>query len=117
MWPTFINGKRYRLAFEKPTRADTFRRRHHLRLWRTNLRVNKKAVWFGTLSYDRGVGVMKHSLYPTHHIGSVLNSEEEFLAKALGINNYLQISEPTKGMIGTGDNYVWDGKALVINLR
>jgi hypothetical protein len=32
MWPSYINGKRHQMGFERPTRADTYRRRHHLRL-------------------------------------------------------------------------------------
>jgi hypothetical protein len=80
--------------------------------------LGKKTVWLGMLSYDKGVGLMKSSLVPTHHISSTLNHEEDFLARSLGISSprYLQLSKAEKGVISTGDVYVWNGKALVIDL-
>ena len=116
--PLFIRKKTQQLAFQRPTRTNTFRRRHHLRLWKTSHTINGHRVWVGMLSYDRGSGFYKHSLFPTHHISSNLSSEENFLARSLRIARptYVRLGEPAIGIISNGDPYTWDGKALVVNL-
>lgn len=118
MWPSYISNIQHRMGFERPTRSDTFRRRHHLRLWKTKIRINKQILWVGTISYDRSVGLREGSLMPTHHISSTLNSEENFLARTLRIARprYIKLGEAESGTIKTGDKYVWDGQALILDL-
>lgn len=115
---SYINNKRFIMGFERPTKADTFRRRHHLRLWRTPYKINGRQVWAGTLSFDRSAGLSKSGL-PTHHISPSLSWEESFLAKSLGVTRpkHLTISQPYDGELNTGDDYKYDGKVLVIDLR
>lgn len=116
--PLFIHKKPQQLAFQKPTRSNTFRRRHHLRLWKTRHSLNGNRVWVGMISYDRAVGFYKRSLFPTHHISSNIDSEENFLARTLGIYHpeFVAVTEPEIGTISNGDPYTWDGKALVLDL-
>jgi hypothetical protein len=118
MWPSYLFGKKNQLGFQRPTRSDTYRRRHHLRLWRTSIKMNNKRVWAGTVSYDRGVGHFNNSLLPIHHISSQLGSEDNFLARTFRIKDpvYIKMGHPEKGHINTGDPYVWDGRALVVEL-
>jgi LssY C-terminus len=118
MGPAYIDNIKHRMGFERPTRSDSYRRRHHLRLWKTKVRIKKQIVWIGTISYDRGVGFIDNSLMPTHHISSNLKSEENFLARTLRIARpkYITLGDPENDHISTGDPYVWDGKALLIDL-
>jgi hypothetical protein len=117
MWPVFVDGKHHQIGFERPTKSDTFQRRHHLRLWRTKFTSSAGRVWVGTLSYDSRTGVVPGTLRPTHHISPGLNIEENFLARTFGIKEprFIKLSEPESGVIGTGDDYIWDGMALVIS--
>ena len=114
---SYIAGHHFTLAFEKPTRADTFRHRHHLRLWRTPYKIRGRRVWAGTISYDRAAGAHQ-GLLPTHHIAPTLNWEENFLAESFGINRprHLTLDQPYKGQLNNGDTYEYDGKALVLDL-
>jgi hypothetical protein len=119
MWPSYIGSKRHQMGFERPTAANSYRRRHHLRLWKTSHKLDGKRVWVGTLSYDRSVGRFRGSLLPTHHICSKLSSEENFLARTFRIAKpeYIKLSNQEIGHINTGDPYIWDGKALVIDCQ
>jgi len=114
----YINRKPQLLAFQKPTKSNTFRRRHHLRLWKVNFRIGTSQVWIGMLSYDRSAGHYKNSLMPTHHISPSLISEENYLADTFQIKNpvFIKLSEPENGSTSNGDHYYWDGRALLIDL-
>ena len=114
---SYLAGHHFTLAFEKPTKADTFRRRHHLRLWRTPYKIMGRRVWAGTVSYDRAAGT-HDGVLPTHHIAPTLSWEEGFLAGSLGIHRprHLTLDEPYKGELNNGDTYDYDGKALVLDL-
>jgi hypothetical protein len=72
----------------------------------------------GTLSYDRGVGFDKNNFRPTHHINPSLIHEEGFLARNLGLKDpkYVTLAEPEEGIMADGDKYLWDGKALVVDM-
>lgn len=118
MWPSFIKGKQNSMGFEMPTQSDTYRRRHHLRIWKTRYHLGKEQVWVGTISYDRGIGFIRHSPIPAHHISPNMKNEEEYLARTLDLLKtvYIRLSKSEKGVINTGDPYIWDGKALVLDL-
>jgi hypothetical protein len=118
MWPSFVNGKPNNFGFEMPTKSDTYRRRHHLRLWKTHFNVGSRPVWVGTISYDKGIGFIKHRPIPAHHISSNLEVESAYLARTLRVLKpvYVSLAKPEKGFINTGDPYVWNGRALVVDL-
>lgn len=114
---SFIKGHRFELAFERPTKSDTFRRRHHARLWRTPYKIRGRRVWAGTVSYDRTSGT-RRGVLPTHHIAPTLSWEEDFFAGSLGLKRlrHLTLDKPYKGQLNNGDTYEYDGKALVLDL-
>lgn len=114
---SYLAGRHFTLAFQKPTKADTFRRRHHLRLWRTPYKIMGRRIWAGTVSYDRAAGTHE-GILPTHHIAPTLSWEESFLAGSLGINRprHLSLDRPYKGKLNNGDTYDYDGKAVMLNL-
>ncbi len=118
MWTSYLSGKKHQIGFERPTGANTFRHRHHLRLWKTKFNLKDEPVWLGTISYDKSIGTVTSKLIPTHHISPTLNSEEDFLADTLYIKkpHYVELGNSEEGQINTGDNYFWNGKALVVDL-
>ncbi|MGH7156787.1 MAG: LssY C-terminal domain-containing protein [Candidatus Saccharimonadales bacterium] len=118
MYDSYVDGRPHVLGFEKPTQTDSFRRRHHLRLWKTRYYLNHKPVWIGTISYDRGVGLKKGSLLPIHHTNPTLRLEEDFLAKTFGVQKpiYVVLSRKESGTMYSGDSYIWDGQALLIEI-
>lgn len=114
---SYVKGRHFLLGFQRPTKTDTFRRRHHLRLWRTPYKLMGRRVWAGTMSYDRSAGLSKAHL-PTHHIAPTLSWEKDFVARSFGITRprYLKLSQPEAGQLNIGDKYVYDGRALVLDL-
>ena len=114
--PSYVNGRKFILGLQHPTASNTFRRRHHLRLWETPCRLHGQPVWVGTASYDRSIGLSSHGI-PTHHIAPSLQWEEEFLAKSLRKKPaYLKLGEPLDSSLQIGDHYKFDGMALVLDM-
>jgi hypothetical protein len=76
-------GRREDLAYEKPigTSAD---QRNHVRYWKVlESGAEKRPVWLGAATEDRGVGVSKYTAAVTHHISPDLDAERARLAADL----------------------------------
>src|SRR5256885_17009129 len=76
-------GRREDLAYEKPIGASADRR-NHVRYWRVlDQGEEKRPVWLGAATEDRGVGVSKYTEAVTHHIGADLDAERLLLTADL----------------------------------
>ncbi|CAM5447859.1 hypothetical protein ATER59S_02795 [Aquamicrobium terrae] len=118
-----FEGRPQDLAFEKPvgTSAD---RRHHVRLWRTNVAIGGQPLWLGSASFDRGVGLSRDTGAVTHHIGPDIDAERDLLmgdlARAGMLSDTVEvdgISATKNGRNGEGDPYSTDGMARIGVLR
>lgn len=116
--PSYVKRRHFFVGFERPTQSDNFRRRHHMRIWKTYFRLNGRRIWIGTISYDRSAGVDGSGIIPTHHISPNLLWEEKFLAQSLGIKKprFIRLSQARKALLSNGDDYEYDGRALVLEL-
>ena len=73
-------GRREDLAYEKPIGASADRR-NHVRYWKVlDQGEEKRPVWLGAATEDRGVGVSKYTAAVTHHISPDLDAERALLA-------------------------------------
>src|SRR5436190_16935976 len=76
-------GRREDLAYEKPIGASADRR-NHVRYWKVlESGDEKRPVWLGAATEDRGVGVSKYPVAATHHISPDLAAERALLAADL----------------------------------
>ena len=99
--------RREDLAYEKPIGASADRR-NHVRYWKVlDQGEEKRPVWLGAATEDRGVGVSKYTAAVTHHIGPDLVTAKY---QVTGIG-------PTiAGHNGGGDLYYTDGEIWVLRL-
>jgi hypothetical protein len=121
--PLFYFGRREDLAFEKPagTSAD---RRHHVRFWKVlDQGQEKRPVWLGAVTFDKGVGVSHFTGAITHHIDADLDAERRLLATDLEsagmVTAKYQVTGvgPTMtGRNGGGDPYYTDGEVWIVRL-
>ena len=121
--PLFYFGRREDLAFEKPagTSAD---RRHHVRFWKVlDQGQEKRPVWLGAVTFDKGVGVSHFTGAITHHIDADLDAERELLTADLEgadmVSAKYQVTGvgPTMtGRNGGGDPYFTDGEVWIVRL-
>jgi len=122
--PLLYEGRPQDLAFEKPV-GNSADQRHHVRLWQTADKDSSgRPLWFGSASFDHGVGLSHDTGAITHHIGPDVDAERDFLiddfTKAdllISTTEIEGVGATQDGRNGEGDRYFTDGKAIIGILR
>jgi hypothetical protein len=119
----YYQGRREDLAFEKPIGASADRR-NHVRYWKVlDQGEEKRPVWLGAATEDRGIGVSHYTAAVTHHISADLDAERAVLSADLEnagmvVAKYqvTGIGPTVAGRNGGGDLYYTDGEIWVLRL-
>ncbi len=111
-----FEGRRQDLAFEKAAgkSPDT---RHHVRLWQTNQAdADRRPVWLGAASFDKGVGISHDTGQITHHIAPDIDAERDGIIADLraagalvSVSSVAGVGATDHGRNGGGDLYFTDG--------
>ena len=119
----FYEGKKQDLAFQKAAgkSADT---RHHVRFWRAlGAENDRRPLWVGAVTFDRGVGVSAYTGQITHHIAADIDTERDQLTEDLAqagvaedISQVSGIGPTIYARNGGGDYYFTDGEMSVVRL-
>lgn len=116
MTPSFWNSQVHDFGFEKPTRSNNVRERHHARFWKTNYTTQQgKRIYVGTASLDSNIkwGV-------THKINPDIDTEREFLFKGLNSSGVVadfqkqEFIKPRLGQNFSGDLFFTDGQIYFV---
>jgi hypothetical protein len=116
-------GRREDLAFEKPD-GRSADRRHHVRFWKVlEEGEEKRPVWLGDATLDRGVGISHYTGAITHHIDADIDAERARLAADLNAAEMVTakyqvtgIGPTVGGHNGGGDLYYTDGEVWILRL-
>ncbi len=121
--PLFYLGRPEDLAFEKPV-GDSADRRHHVRFWKVlDQGQEKRPVWLGSATFDRGVGVSHYTGAITHHIAPDVDADRGLLASDLEAAQVVEakyqvtgVGVTLTGRNGGGDPYFTDGEVWILRL-
>ena len=121
--PLYYLGRREDLAFEKPD-GRSADRRHHVRFWKVlDEGEEKRPVWLGAATFDRGVGVSHYTGAITHHIAADIDAERSLLASDLERAEMVDaryqvtgVGVTLTGRNGGGDSYFTDGEVWILRL-
>jgi hypothetical protein len=116
----YLFGREQDLAFEKPV-GDDPRKRHHVRLWRTDRDdPDGRPVWVGAAIYDERVGFSRTTGQITHVTASNIDVERDYLfhdlEKTGALSEVFAIDDFHKvrsGRNGGGDPWTTDGRLFV----
>jgi hypothetical protein len=119
----FYLGRHEDLAFEKAD-GKSADRRHHVRFWKVlDAGEEKRPVWLGDATFDRGVGVSHYTGAITHHIDADIDAERALLAADLEAAGMVEakyqvtgIGPTMAGRNGGGDVYYTDGEVWILRL-
>jgi membrane protein DedA with SNARE-associated domain/membrane-associated phospholipid phosphatase len=116
--PYFWYGVPNKVSFQRPTKDNSLRKRHHVRFWQTRfLTPEGNRIFVGAASFDDG---FDRTLL--HHIDPNIDAERDILAKDLqqaGLSvrvEFLQVSPPHMGESVAGDPWFTDGKAAIVEI-
>ena len=116
--PTFWNAAVNDFGFERPTSANVLKDRHHIRIWKTDLRQDGYAVYVGVASLDQG-----YKWLITHNINPDIDSERKFVKNSLesaGVVSgaqEIQFVPPVLGTNFAAEPFFTDGKIDILYLR
>jgi len=121
--PLFYLGRPEDLAFEKPD-GKSADRRQHVRFWKVlDEGEEKRPVWLGAATFDRGVGVSHYTGAITHHISADIDAERSLLASDLEAAQMVDakyqvtgVGVTLTGRNGGGDSYFTDGEVWILRL-
>src|ERR1700733_9319309 len=121
--PLYYLGRREDLAFEKPSGRSPDHR-HHVRFWKVlEQGEEKRPVWLGDTTFDRGVGISHYTGAITHHIDGDIAAERMRRAAVLEAAGMVDakyqvtgIGPTVAGRNGGGDLYYTDGEVWILRL-
>ncbi len=118
MTPSFWNTAVNDFGFEKPTQANNVDERHHIRIWKTNLRQDDFSVYVGTASLDTAIKWLV-----THRISPDIDTEKSFVRDSLRLANTvenaneIQFVDPVLGQNFSSDTFFTNGKLYIIKFN
>jgi hypothetical protein len=111
----------YGLAHAVPIQVVA--QRHHLRLWKTPIRVEDRELWVGAATHDIGFDRDNRNNGITHKIDPNVDDEREFVGRSLDETgmvaklSYVMPSQPSKeARTATGATFHSDGRVMVVHL-
>jgi hypothetical protein len=117
-----LDGREPDLVFQKQN--NTFAKRHHLRIWRTDQTLDGQPVWLAAATHDIGIAVLKKGTQWIHRIDPHLDLEREKVAADICFSGQVQgltlvdrPDAPREDFNATGDRIFTDGRLLVLDLR
>jgi hypothetical protein len=119
----FLFGRAQDYSFAMPDPDHIVARRHHLRIWKTDCRVNGTPVWVAAATYDTSIEIHAMRLGITHRIDPHVDGERDFVSKSLEDTRqvtrleYLSIPHPVyKAATTGGQPYYSDSRLALLDL-
>jgi LssY C-terminus len=117
----YLFGRREDLAFARM--LNTVAKRHHLRLWHTDVRTaGGREIWLGAATHDNGYDV--HPGVISHAIDPNLDDERAKVGADLAVSGLVSAEQLvtrgnplSEGLTATGASWKTDGRLLAIDLK
>jgi len=125
--PLYVNIGLQDMAYQQSTHRTGFRSRHHLRIWRTGIKLSGgKWVWVAGASYDPDLKFMFKPPFILHHQDPDFDKERDYVVNTLektGLATKVKLVDMNppisqRRMRGTAlrAKYFTDGKAVVVEV-
>ena len=124
--PQYVNIGLQDMSFQKLTHTKSFSQRHHLRIFRTGVRLpGGKRVWVGSASFDVRLQLHFRPPFIDHATNPDLDREREYVVRSLEqvgvarlksvtMNEAISSDRPYHN--GYGAKYFTDGQAVVVQV-
>jgi hypothetical protein len=120
----FLYGRIQDYSYSMPDPMHILSQRHHLRVWRTDCKVNGTPVWVAAATHDVAIEMNAWKLHVTHRIDPEVDAERDFIAKTLEDTrlvtrrDYVTPPEPVYHATTTGGQpYFSDSRLVLLELH
>lgn len=120
----FLYGRTQDYSYALPDPTHILSQRHHLRVWRTDCKVNGTPVWVAAATHDVAIEIKLWKPNMTHRIDPEVDAERDFVKKSLEDTrmvtrrDYVSPGEPVYEATTTGGQpYFSDGRLVMLELH
>jgi LssY C-terminus len=117
----FLFGRTQDYGYAMPDPSSILSKRHHVRIWKTNYRVQGTPVWLAAATHD--VTIAMHKLTITHDIDPQVDAERDFIGdnlsgtRLVAHSEYLSSTRPVfQATTTNGQRYYSDSRILLVQL-
>jgi hypothetical protein len=119
----YMFGRAQDYGYALPDPDATIRRRHHIRIWKTQYTIDGVPIWAGAASYDVAIEYVKAGHLMNHTIDPNVDAERDFVGNDIAEDDaerkrYIQSKNPvTEAQTTTGHAYWSDSRLLLLDLH
>ena len=120
----YLFGRVQDYSYALPGPGAVVSRRHHLRIWKTDCRIDGTPVWAASATHDVGIEIAKGGHLINHRIDPAVDTERDFIGANLADTSsvsrqeYLRSPEPVfQAQTASGETYHSDSRILLLDLH
>ena len=120
----YLFGRVQDFSYALPDPDAIVSRRHHLRIWKTDYRLDGTPIWVGAATHDVAIEIAKRGRLIDHRIDPEVDTERDFIGAnlkdtaAVSWQQYLYCVDPVfLAKTASGESYHSDSRILLLDLR
>jgi len=120
----YLFGRVQDYSYALPDPRAIVSRRHHLRIWKTDYKMDGTPVWAGSATHDVAIEIAKRGRLINHRIDPAVDAERDFvgvdLTTTLSVSRqeYLYSADPVfQAETASGESYHSDSRILLLDLH
>jgi hypothetical protein len=120
----YVFGRVQDYAYALPDPDAVVSRRHHVRIWKTDYKVDGIPVWAGSATHDVAIVLAKHGRLINHRIDPNVDAERDFIGQNLATTHlvsrqkYVRGTDPVfQAQTAGGEPYYSDSRILLVDVH
>jgi hypothetical protein len=120
----YLFGRVQDYSYALPDPGAVVSRRHHLRIWKTDCRIDGTPIWAGSATHDVAIEIAKRGRLINHRIDPAVDTERDFIGanladiSSVSRQEYLRSAEPVfQAQTASGETYHSDSRILLLDLH
>jgi len=120
----YLFGRVQDYSYALPDPGAIVSRRHHLRIWKTDYKIDGTPIWAGAATHDVAIEIAKRGRLINHRIDPAVDTERDFVGSNLTETSsvdrqeYLHCVDPVfQAETASGEVYHSDSRILLLDLH
>jgi len=120
----YLFGRLQDYSYALPEPGAVVSRRHHLRIWKTDYRIDGTPIWASSATHDVAIEIAKRGRLINHRIDPDVDAERDFIGanltetSSVSRQEYLHCVDPVfQAHTASGETYHSDSRILFLDLH